>query len=490
MFRFFPRALLLGLALFLIGCPGQERAGEDGPDPGTPPISQLPTPDFCINGDTTQLCSKIPHDIVHQLSFDYKALTETDQFAFDNFSWQMFVALNWPADGQGNPLATTIGSAPSAPRVWEFYPTGDTVFGLLPDAPNCLAEAQASGKRVLRYDAKAAQVVEAMGLSDVEIKGFLEATGQPLIDRNLNFAVYSAALNQVEADYIINNGLTTKAGQQAFKDAGKTVSFPLGHYEDDKQKTGGSVGAMELKTAWRILDVSKGDDPSRFYTIEAKVVIDAENSDSGQSFCFDAQLGLVGFHIIQRTTNPDPQDWMWATFEHIDNAPQASNAADPADPTGPTTCDPPTESSGTTYSFFNAECGGCATNQPPQLLPGQKNFTWATSPPYAAKYAVEGKYGTQVVRCWQIYSETQYMNQQFQGKLEGTVWANYFLINTQWMAQAETNPPTTIAVPKFLGNTALETYIQPTSSCLTCHGQAKTTAGQDANYSFFLGLAQ
>ena len=40
----------------------------------------------------------------------------------------------------------------------------------------------------------------------------------------------------------------------AFMTSGKTVSFPLGSYVDDVTASGGSVGAIEIKSAWRILD--------------------------------------------------------------------------------------------------------------------------------------------------------------------------------------------------------------------------------------------
>jgi len=203
----------------------------------------------------------------------------------------------------------------------------------------------------------------------------------------------------------------------------------------------------------------------------------------------------VGFHIVQRTQGPggEPQNWIWASFEHKDNAPLAANAQDPTQkaPTI-TNCEAPTGDT-TRYSFFNAACGDCPTNQPPILQEGQTHFTWSTTPPYAAKYATNG-FGTQVVRCWQIYSETQATNQAWQAKLSGTVWANYQLIGTQWQSKAPDPEVPEQAVPHFLSNTSLETYIQiserPVGSCLGCHQQAITTAKQDAIFSWLLILAQ
>ena len=87
--------------------------------------------------------------------------------------------------------------------------------------------------------------------------------------------------------------------QAAFKQSNETVEFPLGFYVDDQMRTGGSVGAIEIKSAWRILDTSMGDELDRFYHQEAKVYVSASASQSGEAFCFKATLGLVGMHILQ-----------------------------------------------------------------------------------------------------------------------------------------------------------------------------------------------
>ena len=488
---------VLLLLVFLWSCGQNQQAAQDAPPPDTSPdppqTTSLPEPEYCIDGKVAGVCPDIPHDITHKLNPGYRNLTETDQFFFDNFSWQMFVGLNWPADAQGNPMAGTIGDHPNAPRVWEFYPSADSVFhvnaGLGGD---CLAAATEEQKRVFHLISKGEQIGLADSLPELEINGILQATGQPVIDRNLNFALYDVVLNPTEVTYIQGKGLDTYEGQVKFKDSGEDISFPLGFYEVNETKTGGSVGAIEIKTAWRILDPSLGDDPSRFYTIEAKVVVSAEASDSGEGFCFDATLGLVGFHAIQRTTNPNPQNWMWATFEHVDNAPEAQNAEDPTNTTITITdCQTPTDPGTTRWSFFNSECEGCATNEAPK-----PPYKWAATPPYARNYATDGKYGTQVVRCWQIFTETQYMNQKFQEQLKGTVWANYMLINTQWQFIPDSPPQNPQSAPTFLTNTTQETYIQiegsgpKIGSCADCHARAQTTAGQPANFSYTLGLAK
>jgi hypothetical protein len=51
--------------------------------------------------------------------------------------------------------------------------------------------------------------------------------------------------------------------------------------------------------------------------------------------------------------------------------------------------------------------------------------------------------------------------------------------------------PTVAGIPPILGNGTLETYIQPTSTCIACHGQATLAATPRtfADFSFLLGLA-
>ena len=96
--------------------------------------------------------------------------------------------------------------------------------------------------------------------------------------------------------------------------------------------------------------------------------------------------------------------------------------------------------------------------------------------------------GVQVVRSTPIAttdSEAVTLNGWYQGLLAGTVWANYELVSTQWTTGGAPH-----GTPAILANTTLETFIQPKSSCLGCHGGATTAAGTPADFSFLLGQAQ
>jgi hypothetical protein len=311
----------------------------------------------------------------------------------------------------------------------------------------------------------------------------LEATGQPLIDRNGNYVLYEIRVNTVEADYITSNGLNTVSGQQ-----GKTISFPSGSY-DDSLHNSGPVGAIEVKAAWRILQPERGDDTTRYHHRNVVVYVAPENSGTGAAMCIPARVGLIALHIAHKTASR-PQ-WVWSTFEHVTLAPTCTGGA--------AACGVP----GVRYSLYNASCPAtvCVWNQPPKF-PSDSIFLWNSSPPYAGRYAFYDTvstsplrvdtFGTQAVRSNRVFPETDSVSLSWQAAVaaEGTVWANYRLIGSQWAAIQDAPPFPLVSAPDTLGNTALETYIPTTSSCIGCHNHATDAAGQPADFSFVLTLAR
>ena len=114
--------------------------------------------------------------------------------------------------------------------------------------------------------------------------------------------------------------------------------------------------------------------------------------------------------------------------------------------------------------------------------------------PYAHQYGVKApgqvykdSFGSQAIRVYPIYKYTDMINNLWQEKLKGTVWANYRLIGSQWQ-KAEVNPPPN--APNFLANTTLETFIQSNASCISCHSFAtitynNTTINTDLSFLFY-----
>ncbi|HYE55047.1 MAG TPA: hypothetical protein VD996_09400 [Chitinophagaceae bacterium] len=408
---------------------------------------------FCDSaGPGAGLCSYLPIDVDTSFGVGYDSdLDSARQRLFDIFSWQTFVALNWPADTNGRPVGNNIGDNLTAMRVWEYYRDPLAVFGGgTQEMMLHVVSARQQQHKFFYMDSKSPKAL-------LPVTGFKEADGHPLIDRNLNFAVYEIRINTVEDTFITNHNLTTIRGIDSFYTASNNqFNLPA------SDSATGNPGSMEIKASWRILDPSKGDDTTRYYCRNAIIYIDSSSSMTRQPLVIRAKVGLVGIHIV-RNTAKFSQNQIWSTFEHIDNTPDNVQEAQ-MDTTRK-------------WSFYNPRCLNCPLNDTPAFVQGDGGrYRWNPHPPYAQRYAVKapsqpalGHFGTQVVRVYPVYRYTQQINDVWQAKLKGTVWANYRLIGTQWQ-QAESFPPPN--APAFLGNTTLETYIQPTASCITCHGFA------------------
>jgi len=424
---------------------------------------------FCDEPGVRGLCSVLPNDISDfDSSFIYRFLSEGAQFPFDQFSWQTFVALNWPAEANGRPLAARIGSAPEAPRRWQ-------------------------GLKPARIVLPLAGATDSCGPDDPErptFSKFLQADGLPLIDRDLNYVVYDIRLDGATAGYIEANGLATRAGQKAFAQAGQPVDFPRGHYDDRDRRSGGSLGAMVIKTAWRVLAAPAAAGDARYFTLAGRIAISGADSADGRARCIEARLALVGMHIARRTRSGNGDRWIWSTFEHVDNAPLAENHRGPNDLFAqeyfPGGCRAP-QTVERDYAFYRHGCRDCTPNR---IAPAR--WTWATAPPYAKAFAQTGGFGTQVTRCWRIWQGTSKLNLAWRRRLKGTVWANYRLLSTQWRGNYGGEFFGHGEVPRYLSNPVIETFVQDQKegTCLGCHASAETTAGQDADFSFLLQRAR
>jgi hypothetical protein len=386
--------------------------------------------------------------------------------AFDIFSWNSFIALNWPPgpNGKGDPKKKPGQSGDNA-TVWETWIGLDNIFlegGKTPswDAPPVIPQAcqvnRRKGEPVLVMVGKTPNLLTA---ADQPFK-----TG-PLIDQNKTYARFEIHANRSMFDYILNNKLYSRAGQSAFTG---TVSFPCGGGTD--------AGAIMLKAAWKVLGT--GDDPKHFHRTQALVYTAASSNPTVGESCTRQTVGLVGFHIGRRL-NISSQ-WVWSTFEQIDNAPDD------------------TEVRGGTlkskYNFFNPACKDCPLNEPPPR-------PWVPNRP--------DKRPTQVVRInslpEQAIASAKQQNQTAQALLAGvarkSVWQYYRLISTQWPTQTNNNctanpaNPNGTPFPQFLANVTLETYVQGTtpqssSSCINCHGNATMTNGAASDFTYLLENAK
>jgi hypothetical protein len=443
--------LLAGLWLLATAVLGQDK----------PICSTVRPPTVCPNPlkPPGQPCSDLPADVnFKQLLNGYSTLNPICQQPFDDFSWQSFVALNWPLNNL------------SQARPWELYVDPDAIFN--PPLLKKITALTAEQNKKVKILYKMAKRHHLPGVNFAEKSTpYLEATEQPLIDRNVNFALYEERVNPLWARYVITQGLNTNAGQTTFIAQKKQVAFPVGHYQNDQKGMGGVLGAMEIKASWRILDPAKGDKLENFYTRKADIYMDKDHTVNHQPLVVKGVIiGLVGLHI--NTYTKDGKGSVWSTFEQEDNAPPQGKV-DPKK----------------VYSFYNKDCQNCTANAAPALKQGEKYYLWETKPPYGFRYVNDGKYGTQVTIVNPFYQETEDTNKRWHDLMPNTVWTHYRLIGSQWVDH-ETRQPT--GIPPILANSTLETYVpQSQSTCIVCHYGATLNPPPkpSADFSFLLSHA-
>jgi hypothetical protein len=433
----------------------------------TPPVATPITKDLLISG---QPC---------QQKVDKKGLVTGGpgpemanlQRGFDFYSWLTFIAMNSPADGK------VIGQGPrpggDARTKWEdlqnYRPLADVMQGDgskpvwgARNVPEACKPLDGPGKIIFQLGEEAFNQPFKTG---------------PLIDQDGNYALFDILMNQPMFDYIVDNGLFSKQGQEAF---GETVEFPTG-INPGKDKNGvpfpGRMGAIMLKVSYRILDPKNANLISQFHTSDALIYFPGPPATKQPKACVEKKLGLVGFHVGHKTNFAS--QWVWTSFEHISNAPTVDDVAN-----------------GNLLSRYNFFSAACKTNCP------AKNNTppqpW--DPDLGLKF--KGDYRSQVVREKMIPSfvqkEVTDLNTPFRATLKSTVWENYMLLATQWPSDTfSKTDPLGAPAPTYLANTTLETYSQgkiplASSSCMACHGNATTqhVPATASDFTFILEKAQ
>ncbi len=385
------------------------------------------------------LSPNAPHDVNQELQ---KRLTDAKKFdevqrMFEVLSWQNFIALNWPQNGKGK--ARRHINDKGQP-VWFGWKESYEVF--LPDG----RKPSPWGKRDLPSNFRVDQPANALMLyrtskvapltgSDV-VDEIDQAFTSPIWDQNGQLIRYEIRMNQSEFDYIVDNELYNIDGQIAFSKSNKTVAFP--------SASRSKVGAVELKLAWKVID-PEHDIAERFFTQQAYIY----NPDNSYS---KALVGLVGMHISLKTES-SPQ-WIWATFEHVDNLETNSLTVVNGKKLRP--------------SFYNPECDICPVNRSPGIESDYSDTTVKKN---------------QIQRVLPISKATEQLNQQVQQLLrkQNSVLQYYQLIGTQWPTDPNappypvsdhsvTNPPQLPdavtnksggkPTPVYLTNMVMETYFQ------------------------------
>jgi hypothetical protein len=359
---------------------------------------------------------------------------------FDDYSWRMFVALNWPAvKGQRGIADSSLDlNDTSRPRVWE---TWKSAFESIP--PN--------GKQPTPWESFDA-VVPIVGVpfvgggaskifgsftrfGDISQADFGNLAG-PLVCRNNTFAHYEIRVNQKQFDFIVSEKLYDR---KVIDGITTPVSFPS--------------GSIEVKAAWR--EFNDSDSPEtrkRYYRVEALAQDYRTNAGVKKEF------GLIGLHIVQKT--PLRPQWIWSSFEHVDNVPSFGQRPAPG---SKFSLNEPALS----QNLFPATATDTATSE---------TYLDSNSEPILAVAGARVATPMQVIRKLPIAPQTLSTNQRYQNKLAGTVWANYMIVTTQWPSDPSTPDgtpfppdPTGNSNDVSISNTTMETYFQNGTSCMTCH---------------------
>ncbi|HUP49310.1 MAG TPA: hypothetical protein VNA04_11020 [Thermoanaerobaculia bacterium] len=370
----------------------------------------------------------------------------------DIFSWNEFIALNWPADpskcaGTDQKSIVDVRSGDGSIAVWQTYMPAERVFV---DPKKSKPAAWCSGNgltgngmRELPHIAKASPHAARLGAHFAAIaqpgKDVLEAAGGVLTDHGLKdgkggrWVRYERLMNLDEYRTIVDRGWWNKAGLK-----GQTVVLPST-----------PTGAVEIKSAWKVLtpaEVSGG----RYFTTRATVFNTPAGAPSpGPN---PVTLGLVGLHIIHKTESAS--NFFWSTFEHVDND----------------------------QVFFDPKSNAAPNKQTAKQPYVELNPDGTPRNP-----------GVQVKRLHPI-TGPEPINAYYQQLLGQSVFRNYKLISTQWTTGGAPQ-----GTPAWVANITLETYVQDLSvphgqtqltGCFACHMNAKTSIGTDGDHSFLFLEAQ
>jgi hypothetical protein len=141
-----------------------------------------------------------------------------------------------------------------------------------------------------------------------------QASGSPLIEQAGWYVTYDIRLDQAEYTYLQQNGYYDGATQQSVEsNSGQLLPIPRTGQEpmfNPPLPALARYGALEVKTAWRVLDPQKDQAIIPRYFTQWGYFLQQDGTTCQGPTLF----GLIGLHIL-RLTPTTPATWVWATFE-------------------------------------------------------------------------------------------------------------------------------------------------------------------------------
>jgi hypothetical protein len=276
---------------------------------------------------------------------------------------------------------------------------------------------------------------------------------------------YSIHSDATFGNFIKTNGLFDPAKLRAFN---PNESFP--------------VDSLTLKAAWKV--VVPGEDVSTFYTRKAQIALLTTRNGkivlSGKTKT--VEVALVGFHIAGTVANHP--EMIWATFEHLQNAPdlpKPMNAMAPNDVVS--SKDWTFYKAGTPFKSCNVNAAGSGA-----LKLNEATQTLGPVTEVCRMIPYGGGADSNV-------ANIKSLNNSVHSQLNG-IWNNYFDVGAVWFAANNglkpncTFQPGSLECPATpgkpiltgstqLSNTTVETFTQSQSTqdnCFACHNTVQVTS--------------
>lgn len=335
-------------------------AGGSAPTPGESQVSEASTstaPPATVAVTDPYGCREpyaVPYDLASQ-----------DHVGADAFAWQTFLGLNL------NP-----GESRDGEPTWASWTnTVDLINCNQPTAPaagTCI-DGRFFPKACTEIEGYADHaVIDQVGKVDdlvfgAESKGL---SSHPVVAANGTFLRYQILISPPLSSWLIGQSLQAPATLQSMQSNMGQVVFLC----SDPKVVGTNYQSMILKLAW--MEAPQGATTSQpasdIFRREMLVYTPSWRSSGGEATCVKKTLGLVGVHIARKTVSQP--GWVWATFEHRDNAPDClalPPSGDAQGAGGPSKACPETVDRG--WNFYAASCQGdrqagpCQScNSPPQ----------------------------------------------------------------------------------------------------------------------------
>lgn len=206
------------------------------------------------------------------------AQAETDEYA-----WRLFVALNWPANVSLRQADATKKLGADGQVTWETWKNAREVFLPKGADPGPWLGGPSPGTAPTMQRFETLPLQQQIRLRKLEKMGLKPMFDPIAAARSIN----ETRLNKETFEFVRANEFYNLDGQLKAYDQGAEISFPK--------------AAKEIKAQWRKID---SKDRTRFHSVEVT------NADGTKTL-----YGLTALHI----TTKDLPNWLWATFEHVEN---------------------------------------------------------------------------------------------------------------------------------------------------------------------------